>query len=301
MSSTGRSRAVAASSAAEDRIFGILGGALRFANVFSSRLAGRFLYWLWCHPIRHRPSNREQAFKRSLSSGEFSVGGTTYRYYAMGSGPVVLAMHGWDGRGTQMMSFFEPLAAAGYRVVTFDAQAHGESPGRQTNGVVIRGMVLELARTVGGLNAIVAHSMGGAFAMAALDALAVQKMVLIAPPRSLHEAYSKVKARLGVPEQAERHFLAMLERDFPNVWNRFSIDQMVPHLSRVHGLVIQDRDDEFVRPEEGLAVHQRWPGSQLHMTSGLGHRKILRSEDVIRQVVDFLGPAPDRRGPVRHA
>jgi pimeloyl-ACP methyl ester carboxylesterase len=273
---------------AEDRIFRILGAVLRTTNAVSSRLASRLLYWLWCHPIRHRPSAREIAFKREAEVSEFRVNGIAYKLYGHGQGPAVLLVHGWDGRGTQMMAFVEPLVDAGLRVLTFDAHGHGESPGQQTNGVIISDMVAEVAHQAGGLYAIVAHSMGGSFALVALEKIQVERIVLIAPPQSMETVYQKIEVRLGIPQRAGELFKQKFSRDFPNVWNRFSTEQNVARLGQVKGLVVQDADDDFVLPQEGRAVHQAWPGSELFVTEGYGHRKILRAESVLSRVTEFL-------------
>ncbi len=274
--------------AAEDRIFRILGFVLRATNALSTRLASRLLYWLWCHPIRHRLSARELAFKREAEVSEFRVNGIGYKLYAQGRGPAVLLVHGWDGRGTQMMAFFKPLVDAGFRVLTFDAHGHGESPGRQTNGVIISEMVAEVGRQAGGLYAIVAHSMGGAFALVALEQIAVERIALIAPPQNMEAVYQKIEKRMGIPKAAGELFKQRFARDFSDVWNRFSIEQIVARLAHVKGLVVQDADDDFVLPHEGRAVHRTWPGAELLTTEGYGHRKILRAEPVVNRVVEFL-------------
>ncbi len=283
-----KSPAPKAAATAEDRIFAILGGALRAANMVSARLASRLLYWLWCHPIRHKPSARELQFKREAQASDFSAGGVGYKLYSMGQGPAVLLMHGWDGRATQMMAFAKPLVEAGFRVVMFDAHGHGESPGQQTNGVVISDMVIEAAKRVGGFYGLVAHSMGGSFALVALEKIRIERIVLIAPPQSLQAAYDKIEKRLGIPARPGQMFRERFARDFPDVWNRFSIEQIVPRLAGVKGLVIQDQDDDFVLPDEGRAVHAKWPGCELFLTEGFGHRKILRAEPVVRKTVEFL-------------
>ena len=281
---------------AEEKVFGLLGTILRIADRLSSRLSSRLLYWLWCHALRHPPSPKEQLFKAEAKATGFSVNGVNYKFHSLGDGPVVLTVHGWDGRGTQMMSFFKPLVDAGFKVVTFDAHGHGESPGQQTNGVIISDMIVEISNRVGGCYAMIAHSMGGSFALVALEKISVEKVVLIAPPQNLEAAYQKVKMRLDIPDRPGRLFKERFERNFPNAWNRFSIDQMVTKLAHVKGLIIQDRDDDFVYPDESKAIHERWKGSELLFTEGLGHRKILRDDVVVQRTVDFLTGSVHGRG-----
>ncbi|MES2938969.1 MAG: alpha/beta hydrolase [Pseudomonadota bacterium] len=291
----------ASASTAEDRIFAILGGILRAANMVSSRFASRLLYWLWCHPIRHKPSARELQFKRGAERSGFSVNGVGYKLYSLGQGPAVLLMHGWDGRATQMMAFARPLVEAGFRVVMFDAHGHGEAPGQQTNGVIISDMVVAAAKQVGGFYGLVAHSMGGSFALVALEQIGIERIVLIAPPQSMQTVYGKIEKRLGIPAAPGRMFRDRFARDFPDVWNRFSIEQIVPRLAHVKGLVVQDVEDDFVLPDESRAVHAKWPGAELFLTEGFGHRKILRAEPVVRKVVEFMKePDHEEHAPAVH-
>ena len=78
-----------------------------------------------------------------------------------GSGsPAVLLLHGWGGSRAQMTGFVNPLLAAGYRVVTFDQPAHGESDGKTTNILEIAPALGALAARAGNFHAIVAHSFG---------------------------------------------------------------------------------------------------------------------------------------------
>ena len=49
--------------------------------------------------------------------------------WSWGEGPIVLLVHGWNGRSTQLGGFVSPLVARGHRVVAFDALGHGDSDG----------------------------------------------------------------------------------------------------------------------------------------------------------------------------
>lgn len=39
-------------------------------------------------------------------------------------------VHGWSGRGTQMSKIAEALVEQGYRIISFDAPAHGKADGK---------------------------------------------------------------------------------------------------------------------------------------------------------------------------
>src|SRR5205085_10246750 len=48
-----------------------------------------------------------------------------------GTGPTILLVHGWEGRGAQLGALVEPLVDAGFSVLTFDGPAHGDSSGKR--------------------------------------------------------------------------------------------------------------------------------------------------------------------------
>ncbi|MBT3219065.1 MAG: hypothetical protein HN348_08240, partial [Proteobacteria bacterium] len=54
-------------------------------------------------------------------------------------------------------------------------------------------------------------------------------------------------------------------------------------------LIVHDEDDRSSPLAHAIEVAEAWPGSELMITSGLGHRRILKDESVIGRVVAFLG------------
>jgi hypothetical protein len=62
-------------------------------------------------------------------------------------------------------------------------------------------------------------------------------------------------------------------------------------------LVIHDRDDAEVPWQDGAMIAQAWPRATLSTTSGLGHRRIVRDAEVIREAVGFLLAQPRAGAP----
>jgi hypothetical protein len=66
----------------------------------------------------------------------------------------------------------------------------------------------------------------------------------------------------------------------------------VPELGRaVHmppTLIVHDRADRSIPVADGIAIAEAWPTARLHVTSGLGHRRLLREPEVVGAVVDFI-------------
>ncbi len=103
----------------------------------------------------------------SLTAKYIVVAGTRLRYVESGNGPSVVLIHGFGGSIYGWRRTIEPLAAAGFHVVAFDAKgfgfsdkpAHGYSNGDYARLVLALVDSLHLPDPV-----LVGHSMGGAIA-----------------------------------------------------------------------------------------------------------------------------------------
>ena len=120
-----------------------------------------------------------------------------------GAGAVVL-MHGFRGDRRQMLARASFLSEAGYGVLLFDFQAHGESPGKQiTIGYLesrdAQGAVEFIKKNCPGEKVgVIGLSMGGAAAILASPALEVDAIVLEAVyPDIERAAANRVERYLG--------------------------------------------------------------------------------------------------------
>jgi len=53
-------------------------------------------------------------------------------------------------------------------------------------------------------------------------------------------------------------------------------------------LIVHDQDDASTPVGDGATIAAAWTGSRLHVTSGLGHRRLLSSPEVVALVTDFV-------------
>ncbi|WP_435738213.1 alpha/beta fold hydrolase [Cellulosimicrobium sp. PMB13] len=225
---------------------------------------------------------------------------------AAGRGTVYL-VHGWGGWRGQLGAFVEPLRAAGYRVVAFDALSHGDSgPGRlgprRSTVPEMAESLTAVARVHGEAAAVVAHSLGTATTtLAVRDGLDVGRLVLvaaIADPLGELERFADT-LRLAAPTRA------LLRALIVEVAGRPLSDLDV--LDTVRGrpvppaLVVHDRADKEVPFEVGAALAGAWPEGELLATDGLGHHRLLRDPTVVRTVVDYLAPVGARAAGVADA
>jgi pimeloyl-ACP methyl ester carboxylesterase len=258
-------------------------------------LAGRVALRLFATPQRYPAPRREQTVLAEAAAFTVPVAGRNLAAWSWGTGPAVLLVHGWSGRGAQLGALVDPLVAAGRRVVTFDLPAHGQSAGERSSLFDAAAAIRAVAQRVGPLAGLIAHSFGAAATSLALhDGLEVERAVYIAPTGHLEQGLASFRSRLGVGRRAEAALHGELSRRFgAHLFRDLAIESLGPTLT-VPLLVIHDRDDREVPFSEGTAIAGAWPGARLTATRGLGHNRILWNPGVVEETVRFLHPPTAR-------
>jgi pimeloyl-ACP methyl ester carboxylesterase len=264
---------------------------IRTANRMLGTLAPRFTAViarrLMMRPHPHRPREWEAEVLAQAERITFRFGLSGLRWGTQG--PIVLLMHGWEGRPTQFAAFVPALLARGRQVIAIDAPAHGQSPGREAHVFSFAEALQEAAAELrGGIDAVIGHSMGGSAALMAIEqGLPVRRAVTIGSPAALHRVLDRFGRWIGLPPAAHRAFRGLVDRYVGVTAESVDMQKLGARLT-VPGLVIHDEDDDSVPFTEAQALVQAWPRAQLLRTRGLGHRKVLGSKSVVEAVTAFL-------------
>jgi pimeloyl-ACP methyl ester carboxylesterase len=259
----------------------------RLAPAFAGRLAER----LFTTPRRHARSPLEDHRLKSATRSVVKHEGEELAVWQWGTGPAVLLVHGWEGRGAQLGGLVAPLTAAGFRVVTFDLPAHGASSGRTVTVAHMARAVARVADAVGPLAGIVAHSLGAAATSAALaQGVKPRRLVYIAPVRALESMVAGFEHMLGLGDDAARVFRDTLEAHAGAALS--SLERMLAPRPDLPLLVVHDNDDREVPASEGERLVGQWRGALLHRTRGLGHVRVLADANIIDACVGFIADRP---------
>jgi len=199
----------------------------------------------------------------------------------------ILLVHGWEGRGSQLGRFVEPLVDAGFQVVTFDAPAHGDSKGTAASPVFFADAMLAIERRHGRLDGVVAHSMGSlSTAVAVRRGFDTDAAVFVAPGISPARAIETAQEKLRLNERVSTRIRDRVARHAGVSWQGLKEGRLyegfTPTLRIFH-----DTDDRDV-PLEELDHISRYIDPEVVVTEGLGHRRILKDEAVIQGAVDHL-------------
>ncbi|MCP3163244.1 alpha/beta hydrolase [Myxococcus qinghaiensis] len=239
-----------------------------------------------------RRPHRSKTAEAVLARGQprmLTLGGEEVAVWSWGVGPRVLLVHGWSGYGGQLTAFVEPLVAAGFSVVTYDAPGHGQSSGRTSSLPEMAELVADVARATGGPYAVIAHSLGAAAtAVAMRDGLKVGRAVFVSPPADPRSGIQAFARAMGLTDGVWMRMEQRIEARFSMRLRDLALPHFVPLLGRVPLHVFHDVGDREVPLVAGEAVASAWPGARLTRTQGLGHHRILYAPEVVSQAVDFL-------------
>jgi pimeloyl-ACP methyl ester carboxylesterase len=243
---------------------------------------------LFRRPPRHQASESE---REALDKGErtdLSLDGRPLAIWRWGKGPAVLLVHGWGSRGSRLASFVTPLGDSGFSVVAFDAPGHGASAGSLSSLPQFISAIQAVARHVGGVEAIVAHSMGGAATTLAIErGLRVGRAVFLAPAADPAGYSERFAATVGLSPDVLARMRRSIEHRFGEKWEDFDVLSAARTMTAPL-LVFHDRDDPDVSWTDGAAIASAWPGAELVSTTGLGHRRIVHDPAVVSRAVAFL-------------
>ena len=273
----------------------ILGG-IRAAGAVSPRLAGRLALRLFFTTApRMAVRGADLATHRDARRERIPIRGSEIVAYRWGRGErAVLLMHGWQGRASQFAPLVRELVAEGFRVVSFDAPAHGDSAGRSTD---LRDWVAaaeQLQRSDGPFHAIVGHSFGGLAALTAARTTVPSSRVAViagasAPAAFLTEFSRTLRLEPAVAARFEQRFGARFGLDREGIAAAYdAVRDPLP--SGAELLVVHDRADRRMPDADALRLHAAHAGrSHLLRTDGFGHNRVLQADPVLDAVVAFAG------------
>ncbi len=263
----------------------------KLLQAISPKLATLFAAKLFTTPLKHKIPKREwemvsQSKKERLWVPKIAKEIQVYRY-GMGTKKVLL-VHGWSGRGTQLVKIANLLVAMGYEVVSFDAPAHGKSAGHSTLMPEFIASIMELEQAMGPFEYAIGHSLGGMALLTSLKrGLDVKKAVIIGSGDIIQDIIDAFINRLALKPN-----IGLLLKQYFEDQNKEEMESYSSHVVAqfvtIPTLIVHDQDDDEVSVKAAYSIHEHLRNSELLITEGLGHRKILGDEKVLQRIREFL-------------
>ena len=266
----------------------------KFLQTLSKNWAASYAQKLFITPIKFTPPQRErEMIERSINQKIYvnAIQKDIVVYsYGMNkkANKKALLVHGWNGRGTQLVTVANMLTKQNYDVVSFDAPGHGRAPKTKTNMEEFIESILEIEKQFGPFDLIVGHSLGG---MATINALhqgfKADKAIIIGSGDIILDVFVDFVKKLDLKPIIVDKLKERFEKQLDKNLHDYSVHSLIQALD-IPILIIHDTQDDDVSVEAAYRIHKHAKNAKLLITEGLGHRKILGDKKVIECMRNFI-------------
>jgi len=217
----------------------------------------------------------------------------------------IICIHGWEGRGTNFYKFIKKLIKKGFRVLAVDFPMHGNTGGLETGchafGFALNCILNYIKESV----ILLVHSLGN-YATCINYYISDEKtrnqikgFVGMGSPDKYTDLALTLGRKSGLDDYANNLFLKKISEILGFDTHSLTISSAIKYYNFPCLLVHDDKDKEIYF-DWGFNVSKHIPqkfqtykiGDReypcFHRTSGLGHRRILRDDNVVNIVVDFI-------------
>ena len=263
----------------------------KFLEFLSPRLAALYAAKLFATPFKHKIPKRELEMDQKSSQQILRVPAINKEivvYQCGNSDKKVLLVHGWSGRGTQLFKIADELLQNGYSTLSFDAPAHGKSAGNTTLLPEFVATILEIQKQYGPIEFAIGHSLGSMSILRALtEGLIVKKAVIIGSGDVIQDIIDDFLRKLKLSKKVgllmKKHFEKKSGTSMEQLSSYVSAKQITLPV-----LILHDKNDDDVPFSCSINIQKHLKGSELVLTTNLGHRKILGEKTVIDKIINYL-------------
>lgn len=264
---------------------------VKIIQFISVDLVTKLASMIFTTPIKHKTPNRELAMDKNTTQETIFIPKINKKivvYHYGNSSRKVLLVHGWSGRGTQLVKFADELIKLGYSTISFDAPAHGKSGTKTTLMPEFIASILELERLHGPFEFAIGHSLGGmALLNSVKQGLKLKKLVVIGSGDKIEDILTEYVKKLELKPIVAHKMSELFEKRFGEPMENYAAHLAAKQVN-IPTLVIHDENDYEVPIFCGKNILKHLPKGEIYITQKLGHRKILGDTSVINKTLDFI-------------
>ncbi len=199
--------------------------------------------------------------------------------------PIVMLIHGWEGRAGNFGSIVTLLHSLGYCVIAYDGPAHGTSEVRGTSMFSYAHFVND---RIGAINPkiIITHSFGSVptmMALSQLENLIVEQVISITTPYDFRHFLDRTMTEVGLSDGTKKELIQLIEKrdavDMTalNMTSRAALLKVQPKITIIHS-----EDDKVLPISESYLTEKALPNAALIPLKNEGHYSILWAEETLQ-------------------
>ncbi len=265
-----------------------------FGAIFP-RFTAKLAYKFFGTPRWRAQHKRPDALILAAKVVDFPFKNETIKCYEWGDAAAtrtILLAHGWESRGTALRMYVPDLMEKGFKIVAFDALAHGDSTGEKNNLLTNAQVIQALYAHYGGFYGAIGHSFGCSsivYALQFLDqTMSIKRLVFLAVPPALRKIVEGVFKMLALTKATQSVFIAHIDRMTGHSIDESDVATAGKKVNVEKLLLIHDAQDDVTHIDAAKRVEAAWDNATLLISSGYGHFRIAKNPDIIRRIIGFI-------------
>ena len=243
------------------------------------------------NPQIRKLREREMEILNTASKKDITFKGFNIKTYQWkGSKENILLIHGWEGQAGNFADLILKLRKADYNIFAFDGPSHGFSSKGKTSLFEFADLVAELIKKYK-VKKLISHSFGGVATTSALfnnQDIEIDKYALITTPDKFRERIEDVSIQYGINKKVIKKLVNKLEKDYEIEVDKLGVSSFVKEIKVKEAIIIHDKNDKVIPIERARNVYKNWKQARFKEVEGTGHFRILRDENVLDEVVEFM-------------
>ncbi|MEH3115494.1 alpha/beta fold hydrolase [Pedobacter terrae] len=235
-------------------------------------------------------------FSLQVFDAHFTKANVTINCFSWGNGKrKVLLTHGWASKALDFYELITELQKIeDLEIIAFDAPGNGSSISEFSNLMLYADSVKSIAFNYAQPSALIGHSLGGMANIIAFQAIILKPHLLIsiAPLIRLKENFEQSLDSVNIGVKDQDIFFSNFAKEFPVPAEHFNLAELYQLGPDLDHFLAYDPDDH-ISPypflKEFLAKN---PTISAKSFENVGHYKILKSAEVIEDIVERISSLP---------
>lgn len=212
--------------------------------------------------------------------------------FSWGKGDVkVILTHGWASKAADFYELIEALRKIdALEIIAFDAPGNGSSVSEFSNLMLYAESVKSIAENYGAPDFLIGHSLGGMANVIAIQeaALSPKWLISIAPLIRLKENFEQSMDSINISQSAQDNFFKGFSEEFPVTADHFNLTALYKLQADFNHYLAYDEEDHISPYPFMTAFLSKNKGIQAKAYPGTGHYKILKSQELISDVLNLI-------------